>query len=386
MDVLDERNPKMIYRYEEPIPRPIYWCDCILKGFYNITNPAPYDVLKEQIWKDMRLTETQIDCPNNTNLKRAVDVIAENAVRLLLLMELIKIEKYGPSSYYINIETGKAAEVPYYLITSLGKNFIETKQTINEGFVLKQHPDLSYYLYVIKSPTLARECIKYKDFELDFACYIIHGIRDTDNGDTDYIDGTLASALAEYSCFKDDESWNYFLAELMRSKVLVPVHMLPSFGKTNSMAIRHIDPEDLIDMKKYNIPKEHIDLVPITKKSINTNQEFLMLFLSIRQIGYISWKNDIKEPSYTFLYIEFKHVYEWLKKHNKDLDSIIFDLFDKYKHTLDVNLIDFIKNMKTFEKFKSKYKGKYIDFIQDLRKASLNKHMPKKPNKQQDYI
>ncbi len=376
MSFLTEQDPKMCYSFATPILHSKYWCDCILKGFYNMSKPAPYDVLREQIWKDMRLTKKQIDCPNHTNMKRAVDVIAETAVYLLLLMNLIKIEKEGPSSYYVNAGTGKPSKVNYYSITDFGKRIIESNKSINEEFILNlistdigkiQYKNLLFFWYMDKIPTLVLEYSKYKDFELDFNYSIIHGI-----GDADYIDGTLASALAEYTCFKDNESWNYFLAQLMQSKVLVPVHILPSFEKANTMAILHINSDELVDVQENIVRNETLDLIPATTANSN-KEEFLMIFLSIRELnGY--YNSDRKTD--TLLYIEFKHVYNWLKKHKKYLDFIIFDLFDKYNYTLKMNSSEFIKTVKNFETIKKEYKGK--DFIGDLRNVSLDKHISKK--------
>lgn len=192
----------------------------------------------------------------------------------------------------------------------------------------------------------------FKDFEYDFDYCIIH-----QENDTEYFGGILTGALAEFMTFKDNESLAYFLALLLQSKILVPIYICPP-GKNDEKIIKLPDCENdsYLYMKNANI-------VPQIKAADNTR--FFSAFLSIREIHGAS-------ANHMFLYIDFETVYKWIKKHHKQIDTIVFDPFAKYNYNWVINVDDFIKPIELFKKFIKNYKGKNI--ISDLHAASLQKH------------
>ena len=105
----------------------------------------------------------------------------------------------------------------------------------------------------------------FKDFEYDFDYCIIHK-----ENDTDYFNGTLTSALAEFMTFKDNESLAYLLALLLKSKILIPIYICPP-GKNNEYIIKLPDCKNnsCLYMKNANV-------VPQIKTTNNTR--FLVLF------------------------------------------------------------------------------------------------------------
>ncbi len=195
----------------------------------------------------------------------------------------------------------------------------------------------------------------FKDFEYNFDYCIIHK-----ENDTDYFNGTLTSALAEFMTFKDNESLAYFLAVLLQSKILLPIYICPP-GKNDEYIIKLPDCENnsYLYMKNANV-------IPQIKTADNT--KFLSAFLSIREIHAIAHNT-------MFLYIDFETVYKWIKKHRTEIDTIAFDPFAKYDYAWYINVDDFIKQIELFKKFVKNYKGKNI--ISDLHTISLQKHMRK---------
>ena len=195
----------------------------------------------------------------------------------------------------------------------------------------------------------------FKDFEYEFDYCIIHK-----ENNTDYFNGTLASALTEFMTFKDNESLAYFLALLLQSKILVPVYIcLP--GKNDEYIIKLPDCKN--DSHLY---MKNANVIPQIKTANNTR--FFSTFLSIREIHNIA-------HNHMFLYIDFETVYKWIKKHHTEIDTIAFDPFAKYDYAWYINVDDFIKQIELFKKFVKSYKGKNI--ISDLHTISLQKHTPK---------
>lgn len=138
----------MCDEYGVPIPHAKHWCNNILKAFYSAGHPVLYDTVRECVWRDMGLTQEQIDCQTRTRLHRAVDVMADTAVTMLIVMGLLNKAGEDLSSHYINPETLSPARVPLYEITQEGIRVIETGQTIDDEFVSKlvsAHPgELKY--------------------------------------------------------------------------------------------------------------------------------------------------------------------------------------------------------------------------------------------------
>ena len=195
----------------------------------------------------------------------------------------------------------------------------------------------------------------FKDFEYEFDYCIIHQEKDTD-----YFNGTLASALAEYNVFKDNESLAYFIATLLRSKILIPIYICPP-GKndTSIMKLPDCKNDSFLYMKNVNI-------VPQIKLADKTR--IFSGFLSIREIHGAA-------TNHMFLYIDFETVYKWIKKHNKEIDMIGFDAFSKHDYSYFISCDDFIKQMDQFKRFIKSYTGKNL--ISDLHNACIHKHMPK---------
>ena len=68
-------------------------------------------------------------------------------------------------------------------------------------------------------------------------------------------------------------------------------------------------------------------------------------------------------------------MYKWIKKHRKEVDVIVFDVFDKNNYVWAVDIGDFIKQIESFYKFEKNYKGKNL--ISDLHQMSFQKHVKK---------
>ena len=229
------------------------------------------------------------------------------------------------------------------------------------------------------SPAWVCERERYQDFELDFPYSVIHRVRDTD-----YLTGGLSSALAEWRVFKDAESFAYFIAVLMQAKVLIPVHFLPSYGRPSSVTILHTKRGELESSDEYcNIGA--VDLVPKTSCVDETGREFLAIFTSIREISKTPLFPEaphplvVQQPQYTYLYIEFSRVYEWLKKHKSSVDDVIFDLLSKDYKQVGMTVDAFLETIDRFQTVAQEYTGKNL--LHDLMMASLAKHAPKSRRK-----
>lgn len=229
------------------------------------------------------------------------------------------------------------------------------------------------------SPVWVCESGRYQDFELDFLYSIIHRV-----GDTDYVTGGLSSVFFEWRVFKDVESFVYFIAVLMRSKVLIPIHILPSFGGPSDIDILTLKRGEL-DLREEYLAIDDVSLLPMTTKAEDTGREFLAIFTSIREISQtplVPERPDplvVQQPKFTYLYIEFSHLYEWLKRHRKHINDVVFDLFGKGNKPAGMPLDYLIENVDRVQAFADEYTGK--DFLHDLMMASLAKHAPKSRRK-----
>ena len=205
-------------------------------------------------------------------------------------------------------------------------------------------------------PTYVIDESHFKDFEYEFDYRIIHPEKHID-----YFGGTLSSALSEFITFKDSESLMYFLSVLVHSEMLIPVGAIYPPGTNDKSIIKLPDCKntDYLYMKNVNV---------VPKITTSDNNKFFSVFLSIREIHEIA-KND------TFLYIDFETMYKWIKKHRKEVDIIVFDVFDKNNYVWAVDIGDFIKQIELFYKFEKNYKGKNL--ISDLHQMSFQKHIKK---------
>ena len=195
----------------------------------------------------------------------------------------------------------------------------------------------------------------FKDFEYEFDYCIIH-----DKNDIGYFSGTLTSALSEFVVFKDSESFAYFLAVLVRSKILVPIGVCPP-GKNTQNIIKLPDckNDSFLYMKNANI-------VPIIK--VGEKTRFFSAFCSLREI------HDVAH-NHTFLYIDFDTVYKWIKKHRKEIDVVVLDNFSKHGYSWYVDTDDFIKQIDKFQRTIKNYTGKNL--TADLYNVSMCKHIKK---------
>ena len=195
----------------------------------------------------------------------------------------------------------------------------------------------------------------FKDFEYDFDYCIIH-----QENDTDYFDGTTASALAEYNVFQDDESLTYFMAMLIQSKILIPVGVYPPGpDNTRIMKLPDCKNDGYLYLKNANV-------VPQIKMADKVR--FFSAFLSIREIHKAA-------ANHTFLYIDFETVFKWIKKHRPDIDMIAFDIFSKYKYSYCIGCDDFIKQINQIKRLAKSHTGQ--NYVRDLHNICLQKHMPK---------
>ena len=176
----------------------------------------------------------------------------------------------------------------------------------------------------------------------------------------DYFNGTLANALAEYNVFKDNESLAYFIATLLRSKIMIRIYIWPP-GKndTSIMKLPDCKNDSFLYMKNVNI-------VPQIKTADKTR--IFSGFLSIREIHGAT-------ANHMFLYIDFETVYKWIKKHNKEIDMVVFDAFSKHDYSYFISCDDFIKQIDQIKRFAKSYTGKNL--ISDLHNACIHKHIPK---------
>ena len=195
----------------------------------------------------------------------------------------------------------------------------------------------------------------FKDFEYDFDYCIIHR-----ENDTDYFNGTVASALGEYNVFKDDESLTYFIAMLVQSKILISVDICsPGPESKRIMKLPYCKNDSYLQL-------ENANLIPQIK-TVDKVRIF-SAFLSVREINKVPANN-------TFLYIDFETVFKWIKKHDKEIDMIALDAFSKHGYSYFISCDDFIKQIDQFKRFIKSYTGKNL--ISDLHNACIHKHMPK---------
>ena len=195
----------------------------------------------------------------------------------------------------------------------------------------------------------------FKDFEYEFDYCIIH-----QENDLNYFAGTLTNALSEFITFQDNESFAYFLAQLLQSKILIPVHIYPSGQNDKSiMKLPKCKNDSYLHMQKANI-------VPQIK--IANKTRFFGMFLSIREIQSIA-------PHNTFIYIAFDTVYKWIKKHHPEIDTIVFDAFSKYEYSWCIDTDDFIKQIESFKKFAKKYNPRNLTSY--LHRTSMQKRIVK---------
>ena len=195
----------------------------------------------------------------------------------------------------------------------------------------------------------------FKDFEYDFDYCIIHR-----ENDTDYFNGTVASALGEYNVFQDDESLTYFIAMLVRSKVLISVDICPP-GPEHKRILK------LPDCKNDSyLQLKNANLVPQIK--VVDEVRVFSAFLSVREINKVAANN-------TFLYIDFETVFKWIKKHSADIDMIAFDIFSKHNYSYYISCDDFIKQINQIKKLAKSYSGK--NYVRDLYDLCLKKHIRK---------
>ncbi len=130
-------NLTMYDGYGVPIPHAKHWCNHILNAVYTVGHPVPYETVREQIWRDMDLTKEQTDCQTRTRVYRGVDVMADTAITMLIVMGLLNKVGYVLSKRCINPETFAPAKVPLYEITQEGIKVIETGQAVDDDFVAK---------------------------------------------------------------------------------------------------------------------------------------------------------------------------------------------------------------------------------------------------------
>ena len=195
----------------------------------------------------------------------------------------------------------------------------------------------------------------FKDFEYDFNYCIIHR-----ENDTDYFNGTTASALGEYNVFQDDESLTYFIAVLAQSKMLISVDICASESDEKSiLKLPYCKNDSYLCL-------ENVNLVPQTK--VADKVKVFSAFLSIREINKVAENN-------TFLYIDFETVFKWIKKHRKDIDMVAFDIFSKYGYSYYIKCDDFIKQIDQIKKLAKSYTGKNL--TADLFNICLKKHIRK---------
>lgn len=236
---------------------------------------------------------------------------------------------------------------------------------------------------------------QFKDYELDFPYRIIHK-----QGDTDYLCGTLSSALSECSVFKDTESFAYFYALLVNSSILIPVHIIINPEETHELSAIETD-VDIIEgsVEKVTIVPElffeddksilpictsirELSCVPplFSKEDIAAYKENIQKTLLTKPMSQERKQNilnilDMIKPfaSEIFMYVEFEKFYKWLKENSEKIDTVCFSKYqydvDSFISTIEYAIHDFLLPKDRLKR------------INQIRQIALNKHMPKKRNK-----
>lgn len=210
---------------------------------------------------------------------------------------------------------------------------------------------------------------KYKDISGGFEYTILHKA-----GDTEYLSGTLRSALAEWDAFKDVESMAYFMALLLSSRVLVEVNLLSAeiFPELQQSKLLQFTPGMLQAPTFQYTDFNDAMVVPVIRDIEANVGPCLSMFTAVSELREIP---DLDKR--IFVYIDFRCVLDWLRQHVSEIKSVAFDCMLNAPLVMPVN--DLLEIVDRHQEFMKNYDGP--NAISELRQISLTKHCKRKTKK-----
>lgn len=210
---------------------------------------------------------------------------------------------------------------------------------------------------------------KYKDISGDFECAILHK-----TGDAEYLSGTLRSAFVEWATFKDVESMAYFVALLLSSRVLVEVNLLSAeiFPELEQSKLLQFVPGMLQAPTFQYTDLNDAMAVPEVRDIEAGVGPCLSIFTALPELREIP---DLDKR--IFMYIDFRHVLDWLRQHASEIQSVAFDCMSHTPLVIPVN--DLLEIVDKHQKVMKNYSGR--NAVSELRQISLAKHSKRKSKK-----
>lgn len=210
---------------------------------------------------------------------------------------------------------------------------------------------------------------KYKDISGGFEYTILHKA-----GDTEYLSGTLRSALAEWDAFKDVESMAYFVALLLSSRVLVEVNLLSAeiFPELEQSKLLQFTPGMLQAPTFQYTDFNDAMAIPEVRDAGKDIGHCLPVFTALRELREIP---DLDKR--IFMYVDFRGVLDWLRQHASEIKSVAFDCISNTPLVMPLN--DLLERVGKYQEFIKNYDGP--NAISELRQISLAKHCKRKSKK-----
>lgn len=244
------------------------------------------------------------------------------------------------------------------------------------------------------------EKTKYKDISGGFDYTVLHRA-----GDTEYLSGTLRSALVEWDAFKDVESMTYFMALLLSSRVFVEVNLLSAelLPELEQSKILQFGPGMLDNQAAPYTDFSDAMVIPEVRDARKDIGHCLPVFTAVRELRKILesdkrwyvdtygdqlvefWRKfnpDVQEVPIDcnhriFMYIDFEKLVCWLRQHASEIQSVAFDCMADAPLVMPLNnLLEIVDKLQEFIK---NYEGP--NAISELRQISLAKHIPKSRRK-----
>ena len=210
---------------------------------------------------------------------------------------------------------------------------------------------------------------KYKDISGGFEYTILHKA-----GDTEYLSGTLHSALVEWEAFKDVESMAYFVALLLSSRVLVEVNLLSAdiFSELEQSKLLQFTPGMLQAPTFQYTDFNDAMVIPEVRDAGKDIGHCLPVFTALRELREIP---DLDKR--IFMYVDFSGVLDWLRQHASGIKSVAFDCMSNAPLVMPLN--DLLERVGKYQEFIKNYDGP--NAISELRQISLAKHCKRKAKK-----
>ena len=210
---------------------------------------------------------------------------------------------------------------------------------------------------------------KYKDISGGFEYTILHKA-----GDTEYLSGTLRSALAEWCAFKDVESMAYFVTLLLSCRVLVEVNLLSAeiFPELEQSKLLQFTPRMLQTQAFQYTDFNDAMAVPEIRDIDAGVGPCLSMFTAVSELREIQ---DLDNR--IFMYVDFRCVLDWLRQYAYEIKSVAFDCMSNAPLVMPLN--DLLEIVAKHQEFIKNYDG--CDAISELRQISLTKHCKRKSKK-----